>query len=111
MGLAYVVAVNSLTIGELSAPSSWHLRPRGKPISANYKARLIGAIRAVLRDAQEWGWCTRRLDAYRVFAISRSIKARFGHSHASSPMTSGPSSSGQVSTSTPRISRSTGGIR
>jgi len=78
VGLAYVVAVNNLTIGELSAPSSWHLRPRGKPISANYKARLIGAIRAVLRDAQEWGWCTRRLDPYRVFAISRSIKAQIG---------------------------------
>jgi hypothetical protein len=78
IGLAYVAAVNRLTIGDLSAPSSWHLRPRGKPISANYKARLIGAIRAVLRDAQEWGWCARRLDPYRVFAIPRSIKAQIG---------------------------------
>jgi hypothetical protein len=62
IGLAYVAAVNSLTTGDLSAPSSWHLRPRGKPISANYTVRVLGAIRAVLRDAQEWGWSPRRLD-------------------------------------------------
>jgi hypothetical protein len=73
MGLAYVAAVNGLAIGDLSAPSSWQLRPHGKPISANYKVRLLGAIRALLRDAQEWGWCARRLDPHRVFATPRSI--------------------------------------
>jgi integrase len=78
VGLAYVVAVNGLAIGDLSAPSSWHLRPPGKPISANYKVRLLGAVRAFLRDAQEWGWCTRRLDPHRVFATPRSVKAQIG---------------------------------
>ena len=78
VGLAYVVAVNGLAIGDLSAPSSWHLRPRGKPISANYKVRLLGAVRAFLRDAQEWGWSTRRLDPHRVFATPRSVKAQIG---------------------------------
>jgi hypothetical protein len=78
VGLDYVAAINSLTIGDLSAPSSWQLRPQGKPMSANYKVRLLGAIRALLRDVQEWGWCTRRLDPHRVFAIPRSIKGQIG---------------------------------
>ncbi len=78
VAVAYVAAVNGLSIGDLSSPSKLHLRPRGTPISANYKVRLLGAVRAFLRDAQEWGWCRRRLDPIRVFAIPRAVKAQIG---------------------------------
>ena len=37
------------------SPSSWHLRPRGKPISANYKVRAARGRRALLRRLRRSG--------------------------------------------------------
>ncbi len=78
IALAYVAAVNALAVGDFSAPGRGHLHPQGAPISANDKVRLLGAVRALFRDAQEWGWCARRFDPHRVFATPRAVRAQIG---------------------------------
>lgn len=78
VALAYVPAVDRFTVGELSAPHPVYVARKGTPISANYKERLLGAVRTFFSDAQEWGWCSRRFDPQRTFATPRAVKALIG---------------------------------
>ena len=47
----------------------------GRPLAPTTMANDISAVRVMLRDCQEWGWCPRRFDPITALATPRSICA------------------------------------
>jgi integrase len=50
----------------------------GRPLAPTSMANDISAVRVMLRDCQEWGWCPRRFDPITALATPRSICAMIG---------------------------------
>jgi integrase len=50
----------------------------GRPLAPTTMANHISAVRTLLRDSQEWGWCPRRFDPIKALAIPRSVHAMIG---------------------------------
>jgi hypothetical protein len=75
---AYVAAVDRMVVGQWSDTRYLGERRIGKPLSAKAKLHHLAALSAFFRDAQEWGWVTRRFDARRSFAVPRTVRALIG---------------------------------
>lgn len=50
----------------------------GRPLAPTTMANYISAVRTLLRDCQEWGWCPRRFNPIKALAIPRSVHAMIG---------------------------------
>lgn len=76
-----VAAVNTMKIGEWSdAQQRTRLPPAlvGQPLHAATKNRLLEAMRAFLRDCQEWGWIPVCLNPQRALRTPRPIRNLMG---------------------------------
>jgi hypothetical protein len=79
VAIAYVAAVDGMTVGELTARTERLASQKlGKPLTPKAKMHHIAAMSAFFRDCQEWGWLPRRFDPRRCFAVPRSIRALVG---------------------------------
>lgn len=77
----FVAAVMDMKVGEwISAGRRVHLPKErvGQPLRPNAKARLLKCLRAFLRDCQEWGWISVRLNPSRALQAPRSLRNLIG---------------------------------
>ncbi|MDO7887603.1 tyrosine-type recombinase/integrase [Hymenobacter cheonanensis] len=74
VSIAYVAAVDRMTVGEWGHENSplaeWK---KGKPLTPNGKAIILGAIRAFFIDCQDWGWLPVTFNPRRDLALPRNI--------------------------------------
>ncbi len=109
VGLAYVVAVNGLAIGDLSAPSSWHLRPEESRSPRTTRSGCSGpSARFFAMRRSGAGALGGSIPIESLPPRGRS-RPRLVRSHASSRTTSGRSFCGPVSISTRATYRPPGG--
>ena len=75
----YVAMITHITMGQWTSgitplPNS----KIGQPASAATKSNYLSCMRTFFRDAQEWGWISRRFDPMRVFATPPSLLKLIG---------------------------------
>lgn len=75
---SWVARVDRMTIGEFIQRTVVVAARRGEPLSPRAKAGLLNAVRAFLRDCQEWEWIPRRFDPARALSTPSSVKALIG---------------------------------
>ncbi len=76
----FVAVVDRMTSGDWAdARSRLHKPERlGQPLSANAKARQLGALRTFLHDCQEWGWIPVQLNPFRSLRTPPAIRRLLG---------------------------------
>jgi integrase len=76
----FVAVVDRMTIGDWADAHCRLRQPErlGQPLSANAKARQLGALRTFLHDCQEWGWITAQLNPFRSLRTPPSIRRLLG---------------------------------
>jgi integrase len=75
---AWVARVMRLSIGDYAHRKVGFGTRTGQPIAPTTKANYISAVRTMLRDCQEWGWCPRRFDPISALATPRSVTGMIG---------------------------------
>jgi len=81
VAVEFVAAVMDMNVGEwISIGRRSHLPQArlGQPLRPNAKARLLKCLRAFLRDCQEWGWISIRLNPSRALQAPRSLRNLIG---------------------------------
>jgi hypothetical protein len=63
---SWVAAIDRMTVGDYVQRQAGLDKRGGKPLSPQTKAGYLTATRTFFRDAQEWGWITRRFDPARA---------------------------------------------
>ncbi len=80
----FVAAVSQVKVGEWANPSLRERRTSaqrlGQPFRPHAKHRLLGSMRAFLRDCQEWGWIPILLNPDRALRTPSSIRRLMGPS-------------------------------
>jgi integrase len=74
MATAYVACVDRSRVGDY-ASSFRNVGPKGEPLDAKSKDRLLAGMRRFFGDCHEWGWCPVRFNPQRAFATPRAVKA------------------------------------
>jgi len=75
----YVAMITNMTVGQwISGITSLPNSKIGQPATASTKSRYLSGMRTFFRDAQEWGWISRRFDPMRVFATPTSLVKLIG---------------------------------
>ena len=91
---AWVARVVRIGIGDFAQRRVG--RRLGRRLVPSTMASYISAARTLLRDCQEWGWCTRRFDPATALATPRSLVPCSAPSRKSLPTTPGQRSCGRA---------------
>ena len=75
---AWVARVTRIGIGDYAQRRVGLVGRLGRRLAPTSMASYISATRTLLRDCQEWGWCTRRFDPATALATPRSVRAMLG---------------------------------
>jgi integrase len=75
---AWVARVVRIGIGDFAQRRVGLVGRVGRRLAPSTMASYISATRTLLRDCQEWGWCTRRFDPATALATPRSVRAMLG---------------------------------
>src|SRR5262249_55210152 len=78
----YVAAVSHVKVGDWANPALRERRTSperlGQPLRPHARHRLLGSMRAFLRDCQEWGWIPIHLNPDRALRTPAAIRKLMG---------------------------------